>query len=145
MPMQISFDELISMMISRLDGLAMSDENTKSRSNIVTRVLYKKGLITDADIIQSIREEHRILKELGLIQEEPADDMVNAVAESILLWIKGDVPALKKSMEDYEKKLQDAMSKQTQKPKIDVASPAVLQQLNRMGGPQQGGGKKIIL
>ena len=144
MPMQISFDELISMMISRLDGLAMSDENMKSRSNIVTRVLYKKGLITDADIIQSIREEHRILKELGLIQEEPADDMVNAVAESILLWIKGDVPALKKSMEDYEKKLQDAMSKQTQKPKIDVASPAVLQQLNRMGGGKQGGGKIIL-
>jgi hypothetical protein len=47
-------------------------------------------------------------------------------------------------MEEYEKKMQEAMNRQNQKPKIDIASPAVLQQLNRMGG-KQGGGSKLIL
>ncbi len=143
MPMQVSLDEILSMLLARVDGLALSDENSKSKFNIITRVLYKKGIITDTDVIDSIREEHRMLKSLGLIAEEPEEDVVEAIAENILQWIKGDVDALKKGMEEYEKKMQEAMSRQNQKPKIDVASPAVLQQLDRMGGKQ--GGSKLIL
>jgi len=143
MPMQVSLDEILSMLLARFDGLALSDENSKSKFNIITRVLYKKGIITDTDVIDSIREEHRMLKSLGLIAEEPEEDVVEAIAENILQWIKGDVDALKKGMEEYEKKMQEAMSRQNQKPKIDVASPAVLQQLDRMGGKQ--GGSKLIL
>ena len=143
MPMQVSLDEILSMLLARVDGLALSDENSKSKFNIITRVLYKKGIITDTDVIDSIREEHRMLKSLGLIAEEPEEDVVEAIAENILQWIKGDVDALKKGMEEYEKKMQEAMSRQNQKPKIDVASPAVLQQLDRMGGKK--GGSKLIL
>ena len=143
MPMQVSLDEILSMLLARVDGLALSDENSKSKFNIITRVLYKKVIITDTDVIDSIREEHRMLKSLGLIAEEPEEDVVEAIAENILQWIKGDVDALKKGMEEYEKKMQEAMSRQNQKPKIDVASPAVLQQLDRMGGKQ--GGSKLIL
>jgi len=143
MPMQVSLDEILSMLLARVDGLALSDENSKSKFNIITRVLYKKGIITDTDVIDSIREEHRMLKSLGLIAEEPEEDVVESIAANILQWIKGDVDALKKGMEEYEKKMQEAMSRQNQKPKIDVASPAVLQQLDRMGGKQ--GGSKLIL
>ena len=143
MPMQVSLDEILSMLLAKVDGLALSDENSKSKFNIITRVLYKKGIITDTDVIDSIREEHRMLKSLGLIAEEPEEDVVEAIAENILQWIKGDVDALKKGMEEYEKKMQEAMNRQNQKPKIDVASPAVLQQLDRMGGKQ--GGSKLIL
>ena len=144
MPMQISLDEILSMLLARVDSLVLSDENSKSKFNIITRVLYKKGIITDDDVANSIREEHRVLKELGLIAEEPGEDVVKAIAENILQWIRGDVEALKKGMEEYERKMQDAMSRQQQKPKIDVAPAAVLQQLNRMGG-KQGGGSKLIL
>lgn len=142
-PMQVSLDEILSMLLARVDALAVSDENSKSKFNIITRILYKKGIISDQDVIDSIREEHETLKKLGLIAEEPGEDMIAAIAESILQWIKGDVESLKKGMEEYEKKVQEAMNRQTQKPKIDVASPAVLQQLNRMGG-KPGGGKIIL-
>ena len=144
MPMQVSLDEILSMLLARVDSLVLSDENSKSKFNIITRVLYKKGIITDDDVANYIREEHRVLKELGLIAEEPGEDVVKAIAENILQWIRGDVEALKKGMEEYERKMQDAMSRQQQKPKIDVAPAAVLQQLNRMGG-KQGGGSKLIL
>ena len=144
MPMQVSLDEILSMLLARVDSLVLSDENSKSKFNIITRVLYKKGIITDDDVANSIREEHRVLKELGLIAEEPGEDVVKAIAENILQWIRGDVEALKKGMEEYERKMQDAMSRQQQEPKIDVAPAAVLQQLNRMGG-KQGGGSKLIL
>ena len=145
MPMQVSLDEILSMLLARVDSLAINDENSKSKFNIVARVLYKKGILTDADIVESLKEEHRMLKELGAIAEEPSDDIVETIADGILQWIKGDVESLKKGMEEYERKVQEAMAKQqAQKPKIDVASPAVLQQLNRMGGKGQGGGKLII-
>ncbi len=143
MPMQVSLDEILSMLLARVDSLALSDENSKSKFNIITRALYKKGVLTDEDVIDSIREEHRMLKELGVIAEMPDEEMVATIADNILQWIKGDVDALKKGMEEYEKKVQEAMSKQSQKPRIDVASPAVLQQLDRMGG-KQGGGKLIL-
>lgn len=145
MPMQVSLDEILSMLLARVDSLAINDENSKSKFNIVARVLYKKGILTDVDILESIKEEHRMLKELGAIAEEPSDEIVQTIADGILQWIKGDVDSLKKGMEEYERKVQEAMAKQqAQKPKIDVASPAVLQQLNRMGGKGQGGGKLII-
>ncbi|HPI97270.1 MAG TPA: hypothetical protein PLV56_00890, partial [Synergistales bacterium] len=130
---------------ARVDGLALNQENMRSRFNILGRVFYRKGLINDEDILESIKEEHRVMKDLGLIDEIPADDILKAMADSILQWIKGDVEAIKKSMEDYEKKMQELASKQAQKPKIDVASPAVLEQLDRMRGQQKKGGGKIIL
>jgi len=143
MPMQIGLDELLSMLLARVDGMAMDSENQKSRFNIMFRILYKKGLISDQDILDSVKEEHRILKELGMIDQMPPKEALDTVAKGILLWIKSDTDAIKKTMEEYEKRVSDAMAKQ-QKPKIDVAPAAVLSQLDRMGG-QQGGGKKLIL
>ncbi|MDR2180023.1 MAG: hypothetical protein LBP21_06920 [Synergistaceae bacterium] len=143
MPMQIGLDELLSMLLSRVEGMALESENQKSRFNIMFRILYKKGLFSDQDIVDSVREEHRLLKELGMIEELPPDEALESVAKGLLLWIKGDVATLKKTMQEYEKRVSDAMTKQ-QKPKIDVAPAAVLGQLERLGGQQQGG-KKLIL
>jgi hypothetical protein len=140
--MQIGLDELLSMLLARVDGMALENENQKSRFNILFRVLYKKGLISDRDILDSVREEHRILKDIGLIEELPPEEALSAAANGILLWIKSDVDGIRKTMEEYERRVSDAMAKQ--KPKIDVAPAAVLNQLDRLGG-QQGGGKKLIL
>jgi uncharacterized membrane protein YcgQ (UPF0703/DUF1980 family) len=141
--MQIGLDELLSMLLARVDGMSMDGENQKSRFNIMFRILYKKGFFSDQDVLDSIREEHRILKELGVIEKLPSNEAMESVAKELLLWIKGDVAAIRKTMEEYEKRMSDAMAKQ-QKPKIDVAPAAVLGQLDRLGGQQQGG-KKIIL
>ena len=131
------------MLLARVDSLAFNDENLKTKFNILARAMYRKGLISDEDIVDSIREEHRILADLGLIQEVPADDVIRTVAEGILQWVKGDVGAIKKAMEDYEKKLQEPAKQQAEKPKIDVASPAVLQQLDMLSGKGKGKSKLI--
>jgi hypothetical protein len=49
-------------------------------------------------------------------------------------------------MEKYEKKLQEMMQKEQQsaKPKIDVASPAILEQLDKINKGHGGGGSKLI-
>jgi hypothetical protein len=142
--MQISLDELISMMMSRMDGLAANQENMKSRYNILGRVLYKKGILTEEDILDSIREEHRILKELGMIEEIPGDEELQPLADSILQWIRGDVEDIKKTIKEYEQKIKAAQ--QERQSKIDIASSADLEMLNKMGGKgQEKSGGKFIL
>ncbi|MBQ9527264.1 MAG: hypothetical protein IJR68_06605 [Fretibacterium sp.] len=145
MPMQqIGLDELMSMLLARMDSLTLEAENQKSRFNIMFRILYKKGLFNDADALEAVREEHKILHELGMLKEMPDEESLKATAEAMMLWIRGDVKAIKHSMEEYDKRLKEAMAKQ-QKPRIDVAPAGVLDELDRLGGASQGGGKKIIL
>ena len=70
MPMQIGLDELLSMLLARVDGLAMDSENQKSRFNIMFRILYRKGIFSEEDVFDAVREEHRILKELSSASSE---------------------------------------------------------------------------
>ncbi|MDR3280793.1 MAG: hypothetical protein LBT23_09795 [Synergistaceae bacterium] len=146
-PMQISLEEIITMLLSRVESLSMSDESGKTRFNVVMRVLYKKGVLTDDDITESVREEHRMLKELGMISDVPGDDVVNAVADSILQWIRGDVDVIKRAMEEYDKKLKDYAREEQGRSKIAVASSDVLQQLDRISPPPGSGGRggKLII
>ena len=130
------------MLMSRVDSMAMDSENQKSRFNIMFRILYKKGAISDQDVLDSVKEEHHMLKELGMIDEMPSDAAMENAAKSLLLWVKGDTDAIKKTMDEYKKRVSDAMAKQS-KPRIDVAPAAVLGQLDRLGAQQ--GGKKLII
>ena len=130
-PMQISLEEVISMLLQRVDALSANDENSKTKSNIIYRVLYKKGIITEADIMESVKEEYHMLKELGVIQDEPKEDMCQTITDGILQWIRNDVEGIKKSMADYEKKLKDyAREEAAKKPKIEVAGANVLNELD---------------
>lgn len=146
MPVQISLEEVLSMLLSRVELLSVNEENSKTRFNVLARALYKKGILNDEDILSAVKDEYKMLKELGLIGEEPAEEVTQALADSILQWIKGDVEAIKKSMEEYEKRLREYSTQETSRSNITVAPSSVLQQLDKLGGPAKkpGGGKLII-
>jgi hypothetical protein len=42
-PMQISLDELLSMIMARIDALTVSDENVKTKFNVLARAMYRKA------------------------------------------------------------------------------------------------------
>jgi len=139
-PMQISLEEIITMLLTRVESLSANEENSKTKANILNRVLYKKGILTEADILDSVKEEYRMLKELGVIQTEPGEEVYKTVTDGIVQWIKGDVEGIKKTMEEYEQKLQEyAREEAAKKPKIEVASANVLSQLD-----QASKGSKLI-
>ena len=140
MPMQIGIDELLGMLVSRLEDLAIESENQKSKFNIIARILYKKGLFNEQDALDAIKDEHKVLLALGAIKEIPSDEDLKAAAENFMLWIKGDTDEIKKSVETIQKRLQKAAEEQN-KPKIDVAPAGVLNELDRLGANN----KKIIL
>ena len=143
MPMQIGLDELLSMVVSRVEEMTLDSENQKSRFNIMFRMLYKKGLFDEKDALEAIRDENKILLELGLIKAMPNDATLKATADNLMLWIKGDAGAIKASLEEYRKQIEEAQAKQNQ-PRIDVAPAGVLNELDRLGGAGSNN-KKLIL
>ncbi len=141
MPMQITLDELLGMLVSRVEDLALNNENQKSRFNIMFRMLYKKGLFNEKDVLDSIREENKILLELGIIKAMPDDKTLKAAADNLMQWIKGDTKEIKRSIEELQKRIQEADEKQNA-PKITTAPAGVLNELDRLGGNNN---KKLIL
>ncbi|MDY4033540.1 MAG: hypothetical protein SOY64_10870 [Pyramidobacter sp.] len=140
MAMQISLDEVLSMLLSRVDAMAVANENMKSKFNILARALYKKGLLTDDDLVQSVRDEHKLLLDLGAIKEMPDDETLTSIADNMIVWIKNDAEAIRKNMKDYEAKVKAMIEEEEKKPRLDVASAADLQRLERMSGKKSGGG-----
>ena len=141
MPMQIGLEDLLGMLVSRVEEMALDSDNQKSKFNIMFRILYKKGLFNEQDAYEAIKEENKILLELGAIKAMPDDKTIKAAADNLMLWIKGDPKEIKKSIEEVQKRLQEAAEKQN-KPKIDVAPAGVLNELDRLGANNN---KKIIL
>jgi hypothetical protein len=142
MPMQIGLDELLGMLVSRVEELAADNENQKSRFNIMFRMLYKKGLFNENDALDAIRDENRILLELGLIKAMPEEKTLKAAADNLMLWVKGDTKEIKRSIEELQKRIQEEEEKQN-KPKIATAPAGVLNELDRLGANNTG--KKLIL
>ena len=141
MPMQIGLDELLGMLVSRVEELAVDNENQKSRFNIMFRMLYKKGLFNENDALDAIRDENKILLELGIIKDMPDDKTLKAAADNLMLWIKGDTKEIKHTMDELQKRIQEEQSKQNA-PRIETAPAGVLNELDRLGGNTN---KKLIL
>ncbi len=141
MPMQIGLEDLLGALVSGVEEAKIESENQKSRFNVMFRVLYKKGIFNENDVFEAIKDENKILLELGLIEKMPDDTALKAAADNLMLWIKGDTDEIKKSVEKIQQRLK-AAAEQQNKPKIDVAPAGVLNELDRIGAANN---KKIIL
>ena len=141
--MQIGLDELLGMLVSRIEEISLENENLKRKFNIMFRMLYKKGLFSENDAIEAIKDENKILLDLGMIKTMPDEKTIKSEADNLMLWIKGDINEIKNSIETLQKQLQEAAEKENRK-KIDVAPAGVLNELDRLGGAKKGKGKIIL-
>jgi hypothetical protein len=142
--MQMTLEDMLSFLMARIDSVAMTGESLKTKFDVLGRVLYKKGIITDDDIVESVREQGKLMKAIGVTQAELSDEEVKAIADNILVWLKGDAATIKKSMEEYEQRLRELASQEMKKPRLDVASPAVLSELDKITKGGKSGGKLIM-
>ena len=55
----------------------------------------------------------------------------------MIMWLKNDAENIKKSMKDYEEKMKAMIEEEQKKPRLDVASAADLERLDRMTGGSQ--------
>ena len=142
--MQMTLEDMLSFLMARIDSIAMSEESLKTKFDVLGRVLYKKGIITDDDIVESVREQGKLMKAIGVTQAELSDEEVRAIADNIIVWLKGDAATITKSMEEYEQRLRELASQEMKKPRLDVASPAVLSELDKITKDDKSNGKLIM-
>ena len=141
MPMQISLDELLGMLVSHTQELALENENIKNKFNIIFRMLYKKGIFNENDALDAIRDENKMLLELGMIKTMPDEKTLKNAADNLMMWIKGDTKEIKRSLEEMQKKIQEEEAKQNA-PRIETAPAGVLDQLDRLNSNNN---KKLII
>ena len=142
--MQLSLDEIFSYLLQRVEALGANEENLKTKQNILNRALYKKGLITEEDIKESVKDEYKMLKELGATEEDASEELIESLTKGIVTWLACDTEAIKASMMEYQKKLEE-LAAEARKPKIEVANAGVLDRLDAATQKAQQGGGNLIL
>lgn len=139
--MQISIEEVLSMLLTRVDGLAMQSESQKTRVNVLARALYRKGLLTKEELYDALVAEYQLMVDLGAMPQLPTEEEMASMNDSFIQWLDGDAEAIKKSMEEYQAKVQEMMRAEAAKPRLEVAGADDLRRLEQMNG---GSGKLLL-
>ncbi|KLO22823.1 hypothetical protein X275_04795 [Marinitoga sp. 1197] len=141
--MQVSLDQLINVIMAKLEGLEMSLEDLKFRTNIALRVLYKNELLTEENLVDAIKDEFKAHTELEGKSLELPEEKAKEMSKDILNWIKIDLEEMKKKMKEYEEQLKQ-MLQQAEGPDISIASPDLLNQLEQMKKNNKGNNGGLI-
>lgn len=142
--MQVSLDQLINVIMAKLEGLEMSLEDLKFRTNIALRVLYKNDLLSEENLIEAIKDEFKAHTELEGKGMELPEEKAKEMSKDILNWIEIDLEEMKKKMKEYEEQLKQ-MLQQSESPDISIASPDLLNQLEQMKKNNKGNNGGLIL
>lgn len=146
--MQVTLDQLLSVIMARLESLETMIEDLKLRQNIALRLVSKKLGIEKEDFEEAVKEEFDIMEKAGMVEEREAKNSTEAeklMAEELYKWISGDVEELKKQIEEYKKKLKEAIEKEQKGKVIDVAPPDLLQRLDQIKKSRKGPGGGLII
>lgn len=140
--MQVTLDQLLSVIMARLESMETMIEDLKLKENITLRLLSKKIGVTKEDLQEAVKEEFEIMKKAGMIESEEVEttESENAMVEELYKWISGDVEELRKQIEEYKKRLKEVLEKEQKGKVIDVAPPDLLQRLDQVKGKKGPGG-----
>lgn len=108
--MDMSLEELMNMLISRLEGLSASVEDLRFRINIIGSALADQDMIKKDEIRAAVRKQLNIMKYLGSTDNVDYNT-VEGLTESIMNWFDGDMTAIKAEYEQYKKIMEEAEEK----------------------------------
>jgi predicted phage tail protein len=124
--MDMSLEELMNMLISRLEGLSASVEDLRFRINIIGSALTDQDVIKKEDIRAAVRKQLNIMKYLGSADNVDFNT-VEGLTESIMNWFDGDMSAIKAEYEQYKKIMEEAEEKiKKEGQRIEIAGPGSL-------------------
>ena len=66
---QLDMGNFLSMMMAKMEESSMAISNMTNRFNIIFRILFEKNLITKDDILNSLRKEYNLLKNLESVKD----------------------------------------------------------------------------
>lgn len=137
--MQISLDQFLGAIMSRVDNLEATMDDLRLRANIAMRIAKAAlGEFSRDDVLKAVKEELEVTKNAGLTEDgDEIEEISGKLTDSIYDWLQGDVAQLKEKMDEYKKKLQEAVESEKSKV-IDVAPAGFVNQLGQ-NQPQKKG------
>ncbi|OAA31293.1 hypothetical protein AT15_07290 [Kosmotoga arenicorallina S304] len=137
--MQISLEQILSVLMSKVEALEAAMDDLRLRNNIILRLIKRSGEIDKETIQEAVMEELEVSKKAGLIEEErETSSTVASLTDSIYNWLTGDVEEIKAKMDEYRKKMEEIMKEQESKV-IDVAPPDFVKRLEPKEPKKNGG------
>jgi len=124
--MDMSLEEIMNILISRIEGLSASIEDLRFRVNIIGSALADSEAINKEAVRVAVRKQLNIMKYLGSADNVDFNT-VEGLTESIMNWFNGDMSAIKAEYEAYEKLMEEAhekMKNETQR--IEIAGAGSL-------------------
>ncbi|CEP78906.1 MAG: hypothetical protein WBH84_05525 [Defluviitoga tunisiensis] len=131
--MQISLDQLLQVLMARLDSLEMSLEDLKFRTDVALRILRKNNLLDEDKVKEAVKEEFVLLNQLSDEKEEIDEEKIESITKGIINWVDNDVDYFKRQYADFQEKLRQFLEEED-KSNISVASPELLKQLESLKG-----------
>ncbi|HOB15852.1 MAG TPA: hypothetical protein PK894_04750 [Defluviitoga sp.] len=129
--MQITIDQLLQLLMARLDSLEMSIEDLKFRINISLRILRKNNLLNEENVKEAVKEEFELLNQLSEEEIELEEERIESVTKSIVNWVDNDVNYFKKQYAVFEEKLRKFFEEEDSS-NISIAPPELLKQLENL-------------
>jgi len=124
--MEMSIEELMNMLVSRLEGVSASVEDLRFRINIIGSALADQDVIKKDDIRAAVRKQLNIMKYLGSADNVDYNT-IEGLTESIMNWFDGDMSAIKAEYEQYKKLMEEAEDKiNKESQRIEIAGPGSL-------------------
>ena len=131
--MQVSLDQLLQALMIRLESLEISLEDLKFRTNVALRLIKKNDLLDEDKVKESVKEELSALNELSEDKMDLSDERIEEISKGIIQWIDNDLDSLRKRMADYQEKMKQLLEEEEAAGNISIASPELLNQLERAG------------
>jgi hypothetical protein len=131
--MQVSLDQLLQALMVRLESLEVSIEDLKFRTNVALRLIKKNDLLDEDKVKESVKEELSALNELSEDKMDLSDERIEEISKGIIQWIDNDLESLKKRMAEYQEKMKQLLEQEEAAGNISIASPELLNQLERAG------------
>ncbi|POZ92198.1 hypothetical protein [Petrotoga halophila] len=131
--MQVSLDQLLQALMARMESLEISIEDLKFRTNVALRLIKKNDLLDEDKVKESVKEELSALNELSEDKMDLSDERIEEISKGIIQWIDNDLESLKKRMAEYQEKMKQLLEQEEAAGNISIASPELLNQLERAG------------
>ncbi|HOO74346.1 MAG TPA: hypothetical protein PLS66_03555, partial [Tepiditoga sp.] len=121
--MQVSIEQIINIIMAKLETVEMTIEDLKFKNNIALRLLRENNLLTEDNLKKAVKDEYNTMLELESKENgeniEITDEQIDGVVKNIIQWVDNDLEDMKKKINDYQKKMEEMMKNQ-QGPDISV-------------------------
>jgi gas vesicle protein len=127
--MQISIEQIIQVIMAKLENIELSLEDIKFRSNVAVRILRDNDMLNQEDVEKAVKEEFEALKELDEEREEVSQEQIKQVSKGIIQWADNDLDEMKDRIKNYQEQMKEMMDKENSKADISVAPSNFIDQL----------------